>query len=185
MVACRVNNFQLPPSPGLLRPKSVRFSTLQLKIIIIITFIFRKQAIIAKYIVYIVNRLYFCEVLPCGRIFSHSVYVYLPWGPVTEADLRPRPSMPTHTRLSITTQMAECYWSDESSPSLDIQIIGTERRANMFNIWTIWAKDRTSAQPQLNLSLLRRNSLKFQPLAITSDLTSGRHFFLLFLNLLL
>jgi hypothetical protein len=32
-----------------------------------------------------------------------------------EADLRTHPSMKSHSRLCITRQMAECYWSEESS----------------------------------------------------------------------
>ncbi len=36
-------------------------------------------------------------------------------------------------------------------------------QAHRFNIWTIGAMDRTSAQPQVKLSLLRSNSSKFQP----------------------
>ncbi len=36
-------------------------------------------------------------------------------------------------------------------------------RPSQFNIWTIWATDRISAQPQVNLSLLCSNSLKVQP----------------------
>jgi hypothetical protein len=36
--------------------------------------------------------------------------------------------------------------------------------ATQFYIWTIWSMNRTSTQPQVNLSLLRCNSLKFQPL---------------------
>ncbi len=32
-----------------------------------------------------------------------------------------------------------------------------------FKSWTIWAMDRTSAQPQVNLSLQRKKFLKFQP----------------------
>ncbi len=39
-------------------------------------------------------------------------------------------------------------------------------RAALFNIWTIWVMDGTSAQPQVNLSLLRSNSFKFQPQVI-------------------
>ncbi len=31
-------------------------------------------------------------------------------------------------------------------------------QAIQFNVWTIWAMDRTSAQPQVNLSLLHGNS---------------------------
>jgi hypothetical protein len=57
------------------------------------------------------------------------------------ADLRPRPTMHPHNR-------------------------GREKgsgQAIQFNIGTIWAMDRTSAQPQVELSLLRSNSLKFQP----------------------
>ncbi len=36
--------------------------------------------------------------------------------------------------------------------------------SQQFNIWTIWSMDRTLAQPQVNLSLMRSNSLKFQPM---------------------
>jgi hypothetical protein len=82
------------------------------------------------------------ECLPCrGEIFSHTVYLRLTLRSyhLNEADLRPRPSMHIHS-------------TDKSSG-----------QTNQFNIWTIWAMDRTSAQPQVNLSLLRSNSLKFQP----------------------
>jgi hypothetical protein len=75
--------------------------------------------------------------------------------------------MPTRTRLSITTQIAECYWSEESSPSLEIQITGTERRAQVRPTCSILKQYERRTEPQLNLSLLRRNSLKFQPLATT------------------
>ncbi len=93
----------------------------------------------------------------------------LTWGPVT--------SMLYHSRLCITTRMAECYWSEESSPrfvgiTIEIHIIyrKSSGQAILFNIWTIWAMDRTSAQPQVNLSLLRSNSLKFQPLEVHRSL---------------
>jgi hypothetical protein len=80
--------------------------------------------------------------LPRGRIFSHSVYVYLTYKVMSpEADLRPRPSMHTHSR-------------DREDSS---------GQATQFNIWTIRAVDRTSAQPQVNLSVFHNNSLKFQP----------------------
>ncbi len=36
-------------------------------------------------------------------------------------------------------------------------------QATQFSIWTVWATDRTSAQPYVNLSMLSCNSLKFQP----------------------
>jgi hypothetical protein len=55
-------------------------------------------------------------------------------------------------------------------PSLEICHTHYEDRekspgqATLFNIWTIWAMVRTSAESQVNLSLLRGNSLKFQPL---------------------
>ncbi len=39
-------------------------------------------------------------------------------------------------------------------------------QASQFNIRSIWAIDRTSAQPRVHLSLLRSNSLKFQPLDV-------------------
>jgi hypothetical protein len=34
---------------------------------------------------------------------------------------------------------------------------------SQFNIWTLWCMDITSAESKVNLSLLRSNSLKFQP----------------------
>ncbi len=66
------------------------------------------------------------------RNFSHYVYVYLTWGPVT--------------------------WGTH--------IIETEKssgQASQFNIWTIGAMDRTSAQPQVNLTLLRKISAQGNP----------------------
>jgi hypothetical protein len=74
--------------------------------------------------------------------------------------------MQYHSRLCITIlQMAECYQLLVRrklplirSPSLEIHTMGTESSGqayNLFNIWTIWAMDRTSAQPQVKLSLLR------------------------------
>ncbi len=74
--------------------------------------------------------------------YNFFLYVYLTWDPVIlspEADLRP--SMHTHNR--------------------DIE--KSSGQATQFNIWTIWAVDRTSAQPQVKLILLRSNALKFQP----------------------
>ncbi len=50
-----------------------------------------------------------------------------------EADLRTRPSMHTH--------------------AMDIEK-SFDQAAPQFNIWKIWAMDRTLAQPQVNLSLL-------------------------------
>ncbi len=51
--------------------------------------------------------------------------------------LRPRPSMHTHNR--------------------DIE--KTSGQAAQFNMWTLWSMDRTSAQPQVNLSLLHSNEI--------------------------
>ncbi len=78
----------------------------------------------------------YCPLLPhdsCGRILVIlcTLYMYLTWA---EADLRPRPSpVQFYSRLCITKQMAECYWSEESSPSvfrrsLEIHIIGDRGR---------------------------------------------------------
>ncbi len=55
-----------------------------------------------------------------------------------EADLRPRPSLRTHNR------------EREKSSGQTTQ----------FNIWTIWAMDRTLVKPQVNLRLLRSNSFE-------------------------
>jgi len=49
-----------------------------------------------------------------------------------------------------------------SRPSIHKQKRDTEKtsgQAVQFNIWSIWTMGRTSAQPQLNLSLLRSNIL--------------------------
>jgi hypothetical protein len=74
-----------------------------------------------------------------GEIFSHFVYVYLHEVLSPEADLRPRPSMHTHNRNGRRAQVGP----------------PAERYGTM---------DRTSAQPQANLSFLRRNSLKLKPM---------------------
>jgi hypothetical protein len=52
------------------------------------------------------------------------------------------------------------------SAPLRIRIIGTEKSSGQAtqNYLNHISQDRTSAQPQANLSLLRSNSLKFQPL---------------------
>ncbi len=59
--------------------------------------------------------------------------------------------------LCITTQMAECYWSEECSPlirwpSLEAHINRDREKssgqAKQFNIWKIWIMERTSAQPE-------------------------------------
>jgi hypothetical protein len=47
--------------------------------------------------------------------------------------------MQSHSRLWITTQTAECYWSEESSPlirwqSLEKQIRGTEIKAQVQTV---------------------------------------------------
>ncbi len=68
--------------------------------------------------------------------------------------------------LCFTTQTGECYWSGKAPPySLAItrDTLNRDRektlgQANLFNIWKIWAMDRTSAQP----GLFRSNSLKFR-----------------------
>ncbi len=71
-----------------------------------------------------------------GEIFSHSEDGYLTWGPASpEADLRPRPSMHAHNR--------------------DIE--KSSGQATQFSIWTIWAMDRTSAQPQVNRAVILWN----------------------------
>ncbi len=56
-------------------------------------------------------------------------------------------------------------WSEIFSPSMLGRNRDREKSSGLtiqFNIWTIWAMDRTWAQPQVNLSLLRSNSFKFQ-----------------------
>ncbi len=45
----------------------------------------------------------------------------------------------------------------------------------LFNIWTIWAMDRGSAQPQVNLSLLCSNSLKLHPLYVLTGSHKRRY----------
>ncbi len=102
-------------------------------------------------------------VVLCIRAFKLRSPVTWGWPTV----YRRRPSMHYHSRLCITKQMAECYWLEESSQSnvgnrrIYTYITGTERRDQCYNILTIWAMGRTSAQPQVNLSLLCCNSLKF------------------------
>jgi hypothetical protein len=59
--------------------------------------------------------------------------------------------------------MGECYWSEESAPHLlaitrDTHYDDKKKSSgqdNLFNIGTIRAMERTSAQPQVTLSLLR------------------------------
>ncbi len=56
----------------------------------------------------------------------------------------------------ITTQMVECYWSEKKHllirwSSLERDREKSSGQANLFNVWTIWATDRTSAQPKVNL----------------------------------
>ncbi len=91
-----------------------------------------------------------------------------------EADLRPLPStsMQSHSRLCITAKMADCYWSEESSPSfvghlLETHNIGAEKRAQVRPTCSIWEQyklmDRTSALPQVKLILLSSKSLKIHP----------------------
>jgi hypothetical protein len=46
-----------------------------------------------------------------------------------------RPSMQSHSRLCITTQLAEYYYWSAESPSLEIHIIGTDRRAQVRPTW--------------------------------------------------
>ncbi len=72
--------------------------------------------------------------------------------------------------------MAECYWSEEISDSFPRYNRNREKssgQVNLFSIWTIRAMDRTSAKPQVNLSLLRSNSLKFQQLVAKLQLECG------------
>ncbi len=89
-----------------------------------------------------------------GGIFSHFVYVYLLEVLCHKADLRPRTSMKSSSRLCITTQMAEHYWSEESSLLFvshdyrDTQhIIHIQREkfrtGPLFNFLTRGAMDRT------------------------------------------
>ncbi len=72
--------------------------------------------------------------------------------------------MQSHSRLFFTTQMVVCYWSEKKLPSFfghyyrDRHNRDREKssgQANLFNIWSRWATDRTSAQPQVNLSFRR------------------------------
>jgi hypothetical protein len=63
-----------------------------------------------------------------GGIFSHLVYVYLTWGPVMHVRLTlDRAHLYS---LIITTQMAECYWSEESSASFEFEP-GTEPQLDL------------------------------------------------------
>ncbi len=92
--------------------------------------------------------------------------------------LRPRPSMQSHSRMSITTQMAECYWSTlkRKLPLIHLAITRNRKnwdreksagQAHMFNTWIIEAMDWTSGQLQVNLGsrwvCCESNSLKFHP----------------------
>ncbi len=111
---------------------------------------------------------------------------YLTEVPSPEDDLRPRSSMHSRKRDIEKSLVAEFIipdWGDRVNSSIDTQTVGPVRQpyvvvdsipqsgtmnlasgqATRFNIWAIWAMDRSSAQPQVNLSLLRGNSLKFQP----------------------
>ncbi len=76
------------------------------------------------------------------RHYAYSPYTYFTWGLSLEADLRLRPALHTHNR-------------DREKSS---------GQATQFNIWTIWAMDRTSVQPQVILIFLCSNSVIFQPL---------------------
>ncbi len=69
-----------------------------------------------------------------GRIFSHSMYICLTWGP-------------SHLRLTLGRTLAYTYMYNRNREKCSGQ-------ATQLNIWTIWDKDRTSAQPQVDLSLL-------------------------------
>ncbi len=90
-----------------------------------------------------------------SKIFSQSVYVYLTWGPVTWGCHRPPLCICTMYKVRLYVQCTN---------NSDIE--KTSGQAAQFHIWTIWSMDRTSAQPQVNLSLLRSDSLKFQLLYI-------------------
>ncbi len=84
-----------------------------------------------------------------------------------EADLRPRPSTQSHFRLLNAVGQKK----DPSSLEKHIETEDREKssgQANLFNIWTLIAMDRTSVQPQENLSLLRSNKIPATGLLIRS-----------------
>ncbi len=90
-----------------------------------------------------------CSVFLLLRHYAYSPYTYFTWGLSLEADLRLRPAMHTHNR-------------DREKSS---------GQATQFNIW---ATDRNSAQPQVNLSfcpvILRNSSLWIQLIGVMTTI---------------
>ncbi len=116
------------------------------------------------------RRLYY--LMSSGGIFSHFVYVSKALWP--EADLRPSP--PMHAVSFFLSVYHNSQWLNAIGQKKALShLLAITRdtyygdkekssgQANVFNIWTIGAIDRTSAQPKIKLSLLHSNSLKFQP----------------------
>jgi hypothetical protein len=103
----------------------------------------------------------------CGVIFCHLVW------PVAGADLRPRPSICSFIFVCVSQHRWLNAIGQKKAPFHSLAITrdthnedseNSSDQAHLFNIWTIGAMDRTSAQGQVKLSWLRRNSFKFQSL---------------------
>ncbi len=93
-----------------------------------------------------------------GGIVSFFVCEYLTWGPVTWGWPWPRPSLQSHFRLCIKTLWLTVI-GKKKAPShyswSSLEIHGTERRAEVSHacLFIFLNMDRTSAQPQVKLSL--------------------------------
>ncbi len=103
----------------------------------------------------------FLGILYGGGIFSHSVYLNL--------TLRSCHLRLTLGRAPLFSLIRLFIKAPPHSLAITRDTHNSERekssgKANLFNIWTSWAMERTSAQPQVNLTFFRSNSLKFQPL---------------------
>jgi hypothetical protein len=90
-----------------------------------------------------------------GSIYADVIYIrsfYLALGgPLLQI-------FSSHSPLCITTQMTDCYWSEESFTSLIGQITIWEKSSgqnDLLHIRTTQAMNKTSGQTQVKLSLLR------------------------------
>ncbi len=105
----------------------------------------------------------------CGVIFCHLVW------PVTGADWRPRPSICSLIFVCVSQHRWLNAIGQKKAPFHSLAITrdthnedseNSSDQAHLFNIWTIGAMDRTSAQRQVKLSWLHLNSFKFQSLCM-------------------
>ncbi len=97
-----------------------------------------------------------CPAQNWGDFFGRFVWMCKTSGPSISAWPWGKQS---HSPLWITTQTTKCCWCPFHSFAMNWDTHNSDRQKstglnNLFNIWTIGAMDRTSAQPLVKLRLL-------------------------------